>query len=348
MAGAGTVVDGSVPTWTNDPYEYAWFSQQETDNTNVGVIIFNPRGYSQQVQTSTGVRTLSARVDYNIFDNHVIRDDRSMPSSGPYDVKLSLPFLLTSGDILKDQTTYNGIFRDSSGKSTAGDIYVYNANTGDEIMEIKGGVARLDSGLKPIGVKVDAITGTIRFNTDDVEKAGLQNVSLRLLYRTQKDWGMQVQKAHAHYVEALTAAAVDYKSYWVQEGGTRIYFPRSEAGKTVVLGEYFVNTINGIKHFSNEAYQINDNTALFVNGLTWIDLKSQHELEAVQENWFFPNDKDSPKGESVLNVQGASLKSRIVWAGSSDKTQDAKGNPVFKTRWRKLDTDTLLMQTPSQ
>ncbi len=330
----------NAPVWSDDPYEYAWYSEQDGGYANVGVLIFNPRGHNEIEQTTSGPRPLSARVDYTSCDNHIIHEDRSMPTKPPYTVKLSLPFILTQGDILADQTAYNGIFRDS--KATP-DVLVYNVNTGEELGQIAGGVTDALS----IPFTVNSQVGSVRFDDAAVANKGLQSATLRFFYRTQKDWGMQVQKAQARYTKADTPATVDYKSFYVggsanNVGGLhRLYFPPSEAGKTVVLGEYYAvtNKMDSqnkpiIKRFTNEAYQINDNRALFetFNGvtLTFIDLISQH-AEADTDAWQWTSD---PTGLAVSNVQGSSLKSRVIWRSGD--------------RWRKVDTDTFLLQAQTR
>src|SRR5262249_40861862 len=134
--GENTVLPTSAkPVWSADSYEYAWYTSQQTGGANIGVLIFNPRGHNEILQTSTGPRPFSARVAYTIFDNHIVRDDRVVPNQAPYDIKLSLPFALTHGDILKDQTAYSGMFR---GADDA-DLIIQNVNTGEEIGQIKGG-----------------------------------------------------------------------------------------------------------------------------------------------------------------------------------------------------------------
>ena len=119
-----TVAGGGIPVWSNnDPYEYAWYSQQNPGNTaNPGILIFNPSGHNQPQVNTAGTQPLTFRVDYRIFDNHVIRDDRSVPSSAPYTIALSVPYLKLGGDVLDNQNAlnnfnsalnpYNGIYRE--------------------------------------------------------------------------------------------------------------------------------------------------------------------------------------------------------------------------------------------
>ena len=348
------VEDGGVPAWTaGEPYEYAWYSKQLASNTvNAGVLIFNPSGHNQIANLSTGAQALIARVDYNIYDNHIIREDRNLPDNGPYAISLTLPFLQLTGDVLDNQLVYNsispnpynGMFR-VAGTNTP-DILLYNVGTGDEVAEFVFdsvaqqfktvlGAKYTDQDAPNPFLSVDQKTGILTFDTKDIEGNGLKGASLRIYYRAQKDWGMQVQKATTHYIEASSAATIDVHSYWIGDGTggsspTRIYFPKCDAGKTVTVGEYYYNFTPGDpsdaqqpKHA--ESYQItNDINLLDAVGLPFIDITSQHKnatgFSATQT------------GRRVDNVQGVSLKSKIVWHSGQ--------------RWRHLETDTLLAPPP--
>ena len=332
------------PVWSsNDPYEYAWFSEQEPDNSmsdivNVGALIFNPRGYQETVQTTRGTRPFGARVNYITYDNHIIRDERSVPSQAPYKIKLSLNGILTNGDVQDDGTVYMGMFCPAVMMDSP-DILLYNVNTGEEVGQLLAGST---AGAGQVGFTLDSRNGVIELNQAQVESMGLQSASLRIFYRARKDWGMQIQKANANYLLANTPFASDitYRSYYVGGsfvggGGpaglpTRIYFPICEAGKTVILGEYFVQTGQGqTRRFTGESYQLNDNPALFENFngqlLTWLDISSQHPA-ATSEQWRFTS---AETGRAVSNVIGASVKSRVIWRGSD--------------RWRRDEDTTILL-----
>jgi len=321
-----------------DPYEYNWYSNQTATNGNPGILIFNPAGYNQVVPGSNGSQPLTARVDYTIFDNHIIHEDRSIPVAPPYDIRLSLQFILINGHVgdpgrsYDTMTTYNGLFRDPN--NTTPHLMIFNANTGDV-------VTKLGAGPGLVGATLDDRAGVIHLNQADVESNNLQGATVRVIYRTEKDWGIAVQKANASYLQSDTPANVQYNSYYL--GGSdaaadgspnRIYFPLGEAGKTVVLGEFFVHTNqaapNDRLRFANESYQVNGDPFQFetVAGrlMTWIDISSQHQ-EAVQQAWTFDSQQT---GRAVNNVRGGSLRERVIW-------RDAN-------RWRVLDNSTFLAQ----
>jgi prepilin-type N-terminal cleavage/methylation domain-containing protein len=360
---------GPSPGFSDDPYEYAWYSDQiGTTNANLGTLIFNPKGhvynpgidldpqpsvndpsYLKHIDGSADKGVLSAnsglvaRINYLTFDNHVIRDDRSVPSSFPYVIHLSLPYVSTTGDILADQATYNGLFTESSSTNTP-DVIVYDMLTGQVVSQIGG---TLPPGAVP--ATIDSKTGTLTLgdpaqNGQDVVNAGLPSANLRILYRTQKEYGMQVQQATSRYLPVPSPTTLDYRSFYIG-GGTyggkpsRIYFDVGQAGKTINVGEYFTGpTTNTNDRHVNATYQITENAADFesINGqlYAWVDFGASLNSTAT--------------GRAVNNVQGASLKSRVIWIGNTDVQTDptnATAQIILK-RWRKVDNDTVLQTTP--
>lgn len=355
---------GPVNGWSDDPYEYGWFSPQYGTDANAGVLVFNPIGRNATIQTSTGPSPFLARVDYITYDNHIIRDDRQLPTEAPYDLKLSLPQIVTNGDRLEDQSVYDGLFANGTPS-----FLIYNTSTGEELKAL----ANRCIGGSDVPYTIDPKSGTLRVNQVLIDKAtalgeNLKGANLRIFYRTQKEHGMQVQKAHSHYTEGADTATADtltYKDFLVgggASGATRIYFPRSEGGKSVVLGDYYVATNktqadfnkdsnnlilvtdNGnnnvyCRHFASETYQISTATDPIVN-LCYIDVSVQHS-EATTEGWSLTR---LVTGAAVQNVQGASLKSRILWRDSTKQIKDGITGVVRSIpRWRKLDSDTILI-----
>ncbi|HEV2473944.1 MAG TPA: prepilin-type N-terminal cleavage/methylation domain-containing protein, partial [Chthonomonadales bacterium] len=279
MSGNPVLPGGSLGfTWSNnDPYQYTWYTPQIADNTaadvhvNLGILLFNPIGHNYDEVSSTGTRPLTARVDYATFDNHIIRDDRTVPSGAPYDVKLSLPLTLSNEDVLPDKTVYTGMFRNvdpNNPNTPSPDVIIINMNTGQLLGELQNG-AMVTSPPPVVNFTLDPVSGTVRLSQADVENPAnnLQNAAIRVFYRTQKSYGMQVQKASAHYTQAFVnspsptpTAAVSYNQFYVGNTGaggvfTRIYFPVCDAGKSVVLGQYFYADSTGALHEEdNEQY----------------------------------------------------------------------------------------------
>ncbi len=339
--------DAPPPAWSDDPYEYVWYSPQmfaesgsnRDVSANLGVLLFNPRGYSATIDTPTGPQPFTARVNYLIFDNHIIRDERQVPTSAPYTVRLALNNILQNGEVLNDNSTYTGMFRGFQPTTVVGrtpDIMIVNANTGQTLAEIAANSCTQYNNEDAFAL--DAKNGTIRFARNFIESGNLQNATIKVLYRAQGDWGMQIQKAHNRYVQADVPSTIDpgnggrpmdYRSYYV--GGstnntgspTRVYFPITETGKTIVLGNvYGVDGNGNFLHYSNDAYKTQQVRGASLGNipLCYIDVSEKHPTFTVFNA--------RRTGKAVDNVHGGSVTARIVWRNG--------------TRWRKLDSETFL------
>ena len=71
------------PLWSNDPYEFFVYSPTVGSLGNVGVLAFNPIGRDYTEFTASGSQPLTARIDYDVLDWHIIREERAMPASSP-------------------------------------------------------------------------------------------------------------------------------------------------------------------------------------------------------------------------------------------------------------------------
>ena len=346
------------PKWSDDPYEYAWYSEQEgaTSNANVGVLLFNPKGHvsflannisdpQTQLQGASyaNSQAITARVDYLVYDNHILRDLRTVPSGAPYTIKLSVPNILANGDLLEDGSTFTGMFNDANGGSGP-DVIVFDANDGLEVGEISKGAQ-----TGPVKFSLDATAGSITLNSTDVNTSSLQGKPLRIFYRTQKNWGQQVQKASSVYSATSTPDTLDYKTFYIGDGttgsATRIYFAPSEAGKTITISEFYLKTAGGVIYapYKNATFKIQDNPALFEplpnkNVMyPWIDVMTdfgQTDNEHIPLGGM-PNNPitttgftATPTGRAVNNVRGLSFKSRVIWKD--------------RTNFRRIDQDSVL------
>lgn len=333
--------NGSPVAWSNDPYEFYVDSPTIGTSTlaaNVGVLVFNPLGHDFTEYTNSGPVPLTARIDYDVMDWHIIREDRPLPATPPYQVSLTLQNIKKIGDIEPDQTTYQNLFTNvAPGGNVAPfdqplDMLVFNTTTGQVI--------------QPANYTVDYKTGTVTFN--NAIGAANASATLRFFYRAHGDWALQIQKAAASYTP-LTDAAPNFSQYFV--GGsnnvgvpTRLYFPLSEAGKTIVIREYWYRDNGGQVHrIANESFRVNSNRTLFetlaLGGgnvpLTWIDIATPDKHpDAVA--WDYTG-----AGYAATGVQGVSFRSRVLWRDGSTVTATGNGNDV-RTRWRRVDLDTVL------
>ncbi len=343
-------VAGKYNWSTSDPYQYDILSQNEGSFGNVGVLVFNPLGRDYTENSTGGPQPLTARIDYDVLDWHIIREDRPMPVSGPYVVNMTLKFLKRLGEVEEDNREYIGLFRDSSiPTNNQKDFVIYDLTRGVEVPELDvNGNANW---------KVNYKDGVVTFS--DVFGQANAAATFRFFYRAQGDWGLSVQKAANRYRSHPAAAAGDgpnvgLAEYYVPSAGgdpgdpTKMYFPLMEAGKTIVLRDLYYVDGNGVSHrVSNESYRIESNPATFQNlpisngnrTLTWIDLKSKHQ-DAVR--W-----DPSLAGSPAVGVQGISFRARVMWTNGGRVTQGGAGND-FTVRWLRIDRDTFLTRTGEQ
>jgi hypothetical protein len=77
----------------------------------------------------------------------------------------------------------------------------------------------------------------------------MQGRKIRVFYKVHENWAISVQKAANRYYLVQDRAAMTYDTCWYDlgavfdrertESARRLYFTRSEAGKTILLREYW-------------------------------------------------------------------------------------------------------------
>ncbi len=333
------------PDFSADPYEYALMPK--TANVaafaSVGVIIFNPRGADYIERSVYGNVPLTAKIDYNVLDWHIIREDRPLPGSAPYSVRLTLKDIKRVGEYESDQRKYTGIWRDPSAPHVS--LLIYNLATGEEV----------PASEYLVNFREGVVTFSDAFG--DALRSRGETPTFRFYYKAHGDWGAQIQKAAAAYKMSRTNTSnLAYGEYYLGGGRfggnpTRMYFPPMEAGKTITIRElwyYSQNSVTGsvtLRKAENETYRINSDPALFQGmghgALTWIDLLDNHSAATdTAVAWAL----DQPV-EPAAGVRGISFKVRVVWNGGATVTRTSAGN-VATLRWRRNDLDTFLTRSP--
>jgi hypothetical protein len=329
---------------SNNPYEFYVGSPTIGNLGNVGVIVFNPIGRDFTEQTNVGPQPLTAHIDYDVADWHIIREDRSMPASRPYILPLSLRDLKKVDDVEADQSVYDGLFTGVPKANNVGDIMVYDVTTGNPVPSV-------DPNTNTQNYYVDYQRGIVTFS--DLFGDANRAATFRFFYKAHGDWALMVQKACGLY-NRVNTPAVGYCSYWLGDGNngsysTRVYFPRSEAGKTVTVREIWYKDASNVTHkLTNKTYRIESNPAQFqavgAYQLTYFDIAAE----------FAPGDPVMPAafdyastGQPLLGVQGVSLRTRVIWRNGGSVSQQGGAN-LFPSRWRKVDVDTILARSPVQ
>jgi len=320
------------PVWSQDPYEFATLPRAASvaNFANMGALIFNPLGRDYIERSAFGNQPLTAKIDYNVLDWRIIREDRPMPGTAPYQVRLTLNRIKQVGDYESDQSVYTGLWRDPGAPRVA--LLVYNLSTGQEV--------------PPSEYTIDYRDGVVTFS--DAFGAANGSGTFRFFYKAQGDWALQVQKAVSSYRRAPGMTAnLGFGEYYLGGGvsggdATKLYLPLTEAGKTITLREawYYVGPGAAVKQ-ANLTFRVNGSRSAFQTlagrPLTWIDLR---DIDGRATSWAL----DQPL-QPAVGVQGISFKSRVLWSTGSTVTQTSTGN-IARTRWHKTDLDTFLTRSP--
>lgn len=329
------------PAFSADPYEYALVpkSANVASYATVGVIIFNPRGRDYIERSAYGNVPLTAKIDYNVLDWHIIRDDRPLPGSPPYTVRLSLKNIKKVGEYEADQRRYTGIWRSPAEPQVS--VLVYNLANGEEV--------------PPSEYTVNYRDGIVTISDEYGNACRARNESpvLRFYYKAHGDWGVQIQKAAASYRMSRTNTAnLGYGEFYLGGGRfggspTRMYFPLMEAGKTITVRELWYYSLNSLTNIvtlrkgSNETFRINSDPTRFENlgagPLTWVDLLDNHDTPTDRAvGWALDQPIVVAQG-----VEGVSFKVRVLWNSGASVTREGGANAV-RLRWRRHDLDTFL------
>jgi len=327
------VDQGNLPFDSDNPYEYELVSpsyQSSSDPmlaANIGEILLNPAGYHYGEGSPNGSQYLEAHIDYDVFDWHILHEDRFMPSSAPYTIRLGLTNIKKIGEMQSDQTKYTGLFYDVGNQANpTPDILVYDMNTGSQVNP----------------QSVDYLNGTITFSPAD----GLADAThtLRIYYQAHGSWAIQILKSSNVY-SGSGGVPPAMGEFFVR--GNRIYFPRCDMGKTVRIGDLYYlepnpsNPANPYhRHSTEEAYQISS-TVDPVVGFPYVDITTVHpDTLGLDMNVNGTGYSPFP----VQNVQGVSFDVRVIHNNGATVNQTPNGN-VTSVQWIKYDLDTILSRT---
>jgi len=322
--------------WTTDPYQFTVASPTIAGLGNVGVILFNPAGRDYTENTVNGNQPLTARIDYDVADWRIIKEDRQMPASSPYNVALTLKDLKKFGDFNDDQSAYNGIYYGVTAANNVGDLMVYDLTAGTLVPPV-------DPVTGSQNYSINYKDGIVTFS--DTFGSANAAASYRFFYKSNGDWALLTQKAVSSY-SLSSVLPLAYNQAYQDPLGTLLYFPLSEAGKSFIVRDlYYKDGNNNTQHVSNETFRINDSPSQYVNftvngasvPYTFIDLKTNHP-DAV--SW-----DATATGNAISGIQGISIRTRVVWSNGSTINQDSTGTSIPRTRYRKVDLNTILTRT---
>jgi type II secretory pathway pseudopilin PulG len=292
--------------WSSEnPYQY------QVLNPFTGTILINPLASGYYERYWRGTRPLEAYVSYYVHDWSIIREEFTVPSSGR--IRLAFSDLKQYDDLLDDQTQYRGLGlgRDVANEPVRADLIIVDMLTGRAAYFRQGQQIPDDELATPLRAQtLPNLNATIDYATGNLQIGNpqMQGRKIRVFYKVHENWAISVQKAANRYFLAQNPVGMVYDSCWYDFEATtdqarRLYFTRSEAGKTILLREYWYVDANGnTQRGTNGVFRISevpDGT-----GLVYIDLRDVHP-NAVR--W-----DPSVTGQAVRGVQGLSVKVRVT------------------------------------
>lgn len=325
-----------------DPYQYVM------KDPVAGVLAFNPLGYGFQEMTSRGRQPLVAYIDYDVYDWHIIREQKKVPTQpqsalDPYcNMRMALSYMkqkFSSTD--QNGDSYTGILPPNT-NAPAGWVY-FDVLAVDIATGLKFNEA---STFTPVGgsaavsvFKVDYRNGIVRFHKDFAGRTFL------ICYQADNDWALQPYKSYdaytRHQAQITAVKQLGYQEYYLQaqdssgNGQTldrgMVYFNRCYAGNSVSLDySYRLNDPQSpVYHVSGETYQVSDTPGAY--GLCSVDVlgklaksikRSKNEISIVD----------------VYRVYGVSLGARVVWRDG--------GSGSILGRWKRVNIQTYLTEAP--
>lgn len=320
---------GMVTPWNpEDIYQYRLLTPQ------LGVLLFHPRASGEFIPRGSGKEALKARVDYDVYDWRVLREEFRFPYGLPAQHRLAVGSLKVGGQTGPDGRTQIGIENlegpnavaalGNTGHTRADHFVLMDLDTGGVILEKPDGEAAgtanpiitLDksSGLISVrDVDGDASNGiTVQMRLPDgtiVTDMQIDNRALRALYMVRSEYAVQVMKAPSLY--AATFALPSYGQYYVGGSGvggaqTRIYFPRSDAGRKVSFGEINYRRAGDIspRQITSQDFVI-QGSAGDPLGLPYIDITAV-DGSATQIDI-------TTYGYAARDVKAASVAVRTIW-----------------------------------
>jgi len=296
----GFIEIGAGDPWSpDDPYEY------KVIDPTLGIVSFNPLGYAQ---TEFG-RPLEARIDYDILDLEIIREDKRAPAEPPYRINLTLNRIKKSNEtLLPDGSAYAGI---------------HPPQIGDDIVAID-----LESACK-----IDLSAANISYKDGAVELPELITLvgqggatsavpargrNIRFFYKAEGDWSLQFHKAYSEYEREYGDEPLDFRSYHISASDPKqLGFSACNANNTIAVDyEYMDEDTGRQRKIVGETHKATDALDRGPGGVesTFIEL--------------------ARTPTRIYSVSGISVRARVIWREGE--------------RWRYVDLDSTLTRKEAE
>ena len=309
-------------------------------------IAFHPRAQARLAGGPPGTAgAATAYIDYHVLNWHVLREDKGVPNSPPYDIKLALPFIKEAGVTTEEGLpgqgpvplrTYKGVVPSLPGVSVVavdmedGSLLVNRLGKTDYFtVDYRNGIVRLPE------------TAVFLTPKGDFVRKPVAGRALRFYYQADGDWAVAVQKAASTYsvvagpVRVLTyGTCMPLRPVLLSERGRqryylRVLFPIADQGKSVLLSYSYWDR-DGLKRtVYGVGAQITDQ---YVPGIS-SDPNGELSGSSLLHPYVqipLPDDVNPQRGVRVFDVRGTSLRAVTIWReGNRWKYQDVS---TFLTR----------------
>jgi len=352
-------------SFSNDPYEFKLI-----DNA-VGVLLFNPVASSVYVSGPNGRQPLAAKVDYDVYDWRILKEDfRLAPSGGTQQHKLAVGSMKVWAEVGTDglrntriekleEVPPSGYTDDSEADEARADNFVVlDVDTGGIVMERQPSAQKPPEPATSPLITVNKSNGVVTFHDADddasngttgkillpdksIQTVPLENRALRAMYRTKGEFAVQVLKAASRYTVSATSQ-VGIGQYYV--GGsngngvaTRLYFPIMDAGRKVTIGEVNYTTASSTQQILGQDFVIRFRQGDPL-GLPSVDIS---ESDVAATGFSFAT------GAAVKDVRGASVAVRVSWNPdqfflTSDTIENMRRLEKWAQSWRHSTNETFL------
>jgi len=337
--------------WSGDAFEF------KVLDPNLGVLLFTPNAREGVVSRPGGVsEPLLAKVDYDVLDWRILRDDFRLSGDGV--MQLALQSLKVGGNAGPDGRPNGFIPNLETANSPTDNVVIVDVATGGIVREIPGqvsvdksrGSVTIANTVPPNTITIDVPTGA---STPPVTLSGvsLTNRSLRVLYRARNEWSVQLVKGPSQYMvlPELPTSGTCYVGGGASGGvQTHLYFPKSEAGRKVTIDKLAYYDGGGNLHIlEGQDFQIQYQKIDSIN-LPCINLG-----DVVSNADHFSGYVSAELMPPVTGVKSASLMVRVLWNPDAFTfTNDGATNldrvNIYNRGWRKSATETYLRAEESR
>jgi prepilin-type N-terminal cleavage/methylation domain-containing protein len=365
-----------------DLFDVSYPYQFKVLNGSLGSILFNPLAYNYRERRGRERVPLTAQVNYDVFNWHIIADEfRADRGRSPIE-KLSLQRLKSIGEVQNDKRRYSGLgFPVPAGSGNFDllrDVVVLDMDTGGivspqvdpdnpgaglsyKVDYLRGVIALGSPRLPPPGGPKE-LGRSITIIMQDANQSLMTNVdpagrNFRVFYEANNDWAVQVLKAPQR-IDVTYSLPLGIAQSYVGNSTpglgdpTRLYFPMSDNNSKVTIREIWYRDNGGVLRVLRDHDFLVRLRSLDSIGspLPSVDIR-EADPNAVSFDF-------ATYGYAVRGVAGSSIRSRVIW--NTMEKGDVRGDGVTQVQdrmdlhqawtnnWRKVEVESFMTRRDEQ